>query len=111
MRVTIRAIQVAVARHYQLPLRIMTDNSVFPSHAGPRQVAMYLARHLTDKSFESIGRYFGGRDHTTVIHAVKTVERKLADDELAASVASLRSQLIPSSAAREDVASLFSVAA
>jgi chromosomal replication initiator protein len=46
----------------------------------PRQVSMYLARRLTDLSLEQIGAYFGGRDHSTVLHACRKVERALADD-------------------------------
>lgn len=112
MRVTIRAIQVAVARHYQLPLRIMTDNSVFPSHTGPRQVAMYLARHLTTQSYERIGRHFGGRDHTTVRHAFLKVERNIeTDTDLAEIVERLRSQLIHNSTLAANVALSFQEAA
>jgi chromosomal replication initiator protein len=62
--------------------------------ARPRQVAMYLARELTPMSLPCIGRLFGKRDHTTVIHAIKTVERLIATDtEFAADVAVLREEL------------------
>jgi chromosomal replication initiator protein len=47
----------------------------------PRQIAMYLARELTSLSLPDIGRYFGGRDHTTVIHACRKVERTQATDK------------------------------
>ncbi len=47
--------------------------------ARPRMLAMYLARVLTSASYPEIGRHFGGRHHATVIHAVQTVERKIAD--------------------------------
>jgi chromosomal replication initiator protein len=46
----------------------------------PRQVGMYLARQLTDLSLEQIGAYFGGRDHSTVLHACRKVEQALAED-------------------------------
>jgi len=46
----------------------------------PRQVGMYLARRLTPLSLEQIGAYFGGRDHSTVLHACRKVERALAED-------------------------------
>ena len=49
--------------------------------ARPRQVAMYLAKQLTPRSLPEIGRKFGGRDHTTVIHAIKKVEELLAADK------------------------------
>ena len=48
--------------------------------ARPRQVAMYLAKMLTARSLPEIGRKFGGRDHTTVMHAVRKVEELIADD-------------------------------
>ena len=48
--------------------------------ARPRQVAMYLAKQLTARSLPEIGRKFGGRDHTTVMHAVRKVEELIADD-------------------------------
>ena len=43
----------------------------------PRQIAMYLCKHLTDSSLKTIGLHFGGRDHTTVIHAQQTIEEKI----------------------------------
>src|SRR5207237_6987493 len=46
----------------------------------PRQVSMYLARRLTDLSLEQIGAYFGGRDHSTVLHACRKVEQAVTDD-------------------------------
>ncbi|MCY4504938.1 MAG: chromosomal replication initiator protein DnaA, partial [Hyphomicrobiales bacterium] len=49
--------------------------------ARPRQVAMYLSKQLTRRSLPDIGRKFGGRDHTTVIHAVKRIENLRADDK------------------------------
>ena len=50
------------------------------SIARPRQVAMYLAKSITTRSLPEIGRKFGGRDHTTVIHAIKTIEEIMAND-------------------------------
>src|SRR3546814_7947784 len=59
--------------------------------ARPRQVAMYLAKELTPRSYPEIGRRFGGRDHSTVIHAVRTVEAlRVADSELDAEIAAIR---------------------
>jgi chromosomal replication initiator protein len=49
--------------------------------ARPRQVAMFLAKQLTQRSLPEIGRKFGGRDHTTVLHAVKKVEELMANDQ------------------------------
>ena len=60
----------------------------------PRQIAMYLSKALTPRSLPEIGRRFGGRDHTTVIHAVKQIERlRAADSELDADIRLLTRQL------------------
>ena len=62
--------------------------------ARPRQIAMYLAKRLTPRSLPEIGRRFGGRDHTTVIHAVKQIERLRGEDaDLDADVRTLIRQL------------------
>jgi len=62
--------------------------------ARPRQVAMYLAKQLTPRSLPEIGRRFGGRDHTTVIHAVRRIEKlRQTDAELDADVRLLIRQL------------------
>ena len=62
--------------------------------ARPRQIAMYLAKQLTPRSLPEIGRRFGGRDHTTVIHAVRQIEKlRMADAELDADVRLLLRQL------------------
>ena len=62
--------------------------------ALPRQIAMYLARQLTKHSLQEIGDAFGGRDHGTVIHACKTVENMMEqDDSVRGSVEFLRAQL------------------
>ena len=46
----------------------------------PRQIAMFLSKHLTTSSLPAIGRYFGGRDHTTVMHAISAIEKLMARD-------------------------------
>ena len=62
--------------------------------ARPRQVAMYLAKTLTSLSYPEIGRQFGGRDHTTVMHAVRSIEGLVATDQgIAEDVSLLRSLL------------------
>jgi chromosomal replication initiator protein len=62
--------------------------------ARPRQVAMYLSKTLTSKSLPEIGRGFGGRDHTTVIHAVKKIEElRATDPQLAEDIELLRRML------------------
>ena len=72
-RVTIEEIQRKVAERYNIRVSEMTSKRRERSVARPRQIAMFLAKHLTTKSLPDIGRAFD-RDHTTVIHAVKTIE-------------------------------------
>lgn len=79
-RLTIAEIQTAVAYFYHIPPREMTSARRARSIAYPRQVAMYLARTMTPKSYPHIGRLFGNRDHTTVLHAVRAVEKRCAND-------------------------------
>jgi chromosomal replication initiator protein len=64
--------------------------------ARPRQVAMYLAKTLTSFSYPEIGRQFGGRDHTTVMHAVRTIESLVSSDKRIAEDVQLLRSLIAS---------------
>ena len=73
-RVTIEEIQKRVAEHYNIRLGEMYSARRARAIARPRQVAMYLAKQLTARSLPEIGRKFGGRDHTTVMHAVRKVD-------------------------------------
>ncbi|MEZ5648684.1 MAG: chromosomal replication initiator protein DnaA [Alphaproteobacteria bacterium] len=73
-RVTIEEIQKRVAEHYNIRLSDMHSARRARAVARPRQVAMYLAKQLTARSLPEIGRKFGGRDHTTVMHAVRKIE-------------------------------------
>ncbi len=79
-RVTIDEIQKAVAEHFTIKMAEMTSSRRARIVARPRQVAMYLAKQLTSRSLPEIGRKFGGRDHTTVMHAVKRIEELIASD-------------------------------
>jgi chromosomal replication initiator protein len=79
-RVTIDEIQRKVAEHYNMRVADMHSDRRARTVARPRQVAMFLAKQLTQRSLPEIGRKFGGRDHTTVIHAVKKVEELMAVD-------------------------------
>ena len=63
-----------MAEHFNIRLADMHSARRSRSVARPRQVAMYLAKQLTSRSLPEIGRKFGGRDHTTVMHAVKKVD-------------------------------------
>jgi chromosomal replication initiator protein len=73
-QITIEDIQKQVANHYNVKVSDMHSARRSRTVARPRQVAMYLAKKLTSKSLPEIGRRFGGKDHTTVIHAVKRIE-------------------------------------
>lgn len=72
--ITIEDIQKQVASHYNVKVSDMHSARRSRTVARPRQVAMYLAKKLTNKSLPEIGRRFGGKDHTTVMHAVKRIE-------------------------------------
>ncbi|MCH7486421.1 MAG: chromosomal replication initiator protein DnaA [Proteobacteria bacterium] len=73
-RITIDEIQKSVAAHFNIRISDMHSARRARSVARPRQVAMYLAKQLTTRSLPEIGRKFGGRDHTTVMHAVRKVD-------------------------------------
>ena len=93
-RVTIEEIQKQVANHFNIRLSDMHSARRARSVARPRQVAMYLAKQLTARSLPEIGRKFGGRDHTTVMHAVKKVdELKGLDSGFAEDIVLLRRML------------------
>lgn len=79
-RVTIDEIQKAVVEHYAIRMADMTSARRSRAVARPRQVAMYLAKQLTPRSLPEIGKKFGGRDHTTVMHAVRQIERLSTED-------------------------------
>ncbi|HYH22932.1 MAG TPA: chromosomal replication initiator protein DnaA [Azospirillum sp.] len=79
-RVTIDEIQKRVAEHFNIRVADMHSARRARAVARPRQVAMYLAKQLTARSLPEIGRKFGGRDHTTVMHAVRKVEELRASD-------------------------------
>jgi chromosomal replication initiator protein len=88
-------IQDAVTKYYHVRLSDLQSKKRHKSIAFPRQVCMFLARKHTRYSLEGIGGYFGGRDHTTVLHAVRTVEDDAkADAEIAGQLLHLENQLI-----------------
>jgi hypothetical protein len=87
-------IQHAVSAYYDLHPSTMVSQRRGYAIAHPRQVAMYLASELTPKSLPAIGRCFGGRDHTTVIHAIRAVRRRIeTDPAIATDVEVLRERL------------------
>ena len=80
-RVSIEEIQKRVAAHFSIRISDMHSARRSRAIARPRQIAMYLSKQLTTRSLPEIGRKFGGRDHTTVIHAVRKIEELRAADE------------------------------
>lgn len=80
-RVTIEEIQKKVAEHFNIRVADMHSARRARSVARPRQIAMYLSKQLTSRSLPEIGRKFGGRDHTTVMHAVKKVGELTQSDQ------------------------------
>ncbi len=93
-RLNIEGIQKRVADHYQIRHSDMTSKRRPNAIAFPRQIAMYLSRQLTRHSLQEIGDAFGGRDHGTVIHAIKTVDNMMeTDDSVRGSVDFLKAQL------------------
>ncbi len=93
-RVTIEEIQRAVVEHYGIRMADMSSSRRARAVARPRQVAMYLAKQLTTRSLPEIGKRFGNRDHTTVMHAIRQIERLREEDRsLADDVEALRRRL------------------
>lgn len=90
-KVRIEDIQRVVAQHFNVPRNEMLSNRRTRTVVRPRQIAMYLSKIMTPRSLPEIGRRFGGRDHTTVLHAVRKVEQmKTADTNLSKELELLR---------------------
>ena len=90
-RIRIEDIQRVVAKHYNVTRADLLSNRRTRSVVHPRQIAMYLAKTMTPRSLPEIGRRFGGRDHTTVLHAVRKIEGLVtADAALAEEIETLR---------------------
>ena len=73
-QITVENIQKTVADYFKIKVADLFSKKRSRQIARPRQVAMWLSREVTSHSFPEIGDAFGGRDHTTVIHAVKTID-------------------------------------
>ena len=93
-RVRIEDIQKVVARHYNVSKNDLLSNRRTRIIVRPRQIAMYLSKILTPRSLPEIGRRFGGRDHTTVLHAVRKIESMLKEDNKLAQEIELLKRLI-----------------
>jgi len=93
--ITVDKIQNIVSNFFNIPLAEMLSQRRSRPLARPRQIAMYLAKKMTTRSLPEIGRRFANRDHTTVIHAVKTITRlSEKDDEMKKNIEQLRSLLL-----------------
>ena len=93
-RIRIEEIQRVVARHYNVSKQDLLSNRRTRTIVKPRQVAMYLAKMMTPRSLPEIGRRFGGRDHTTVLHAVRKIEDMVGADQQLAKELELLKRLI-----------------
>lgn len=93
-KVTVEEIQRKVSEHYNIRLAEMIGPKRVRTFARPRQVAMYLAKTMTNRSLPEIGRRFGGRDHTTVMHGVRRIEElQVSDHQIADDIELLRRAL------------------
>ncbi|WP_282078166.1 chromosomal replication initiator protein DnaA [Epibacterium ulvae] len=93
-KITVEEIQRKVSEHYNIRMSDIIGPKRLRSYARPRQVAMYLCKQLTSRSLPEIGRRFGGRDHTTVMHGVKRIEElRTVDGQIAEDVEMLRRTL------------------
>ena len=95
-RITIDEIQKKVSSYYNIKLDDLISSRRIRTFARPRQVAMYLSKKLTTRSLPEIGRKFGGRDHTTVIHAVKKIDELKEHDSKFDEDVNLITQMITS---------------
>ena len=87
-------IEEIVAARYHIRITDLKSRRRSKTLVHPRQIAMYLCRELTDSSFPEIGRQFGGKDHTTIIHGCRQIAKALeADTDLRATIESLKSQI------------------
>ena len=93
-KVTVEEIQRKVSEHYNIRLSDMIGPKRVRNYARPRQIAMYLAKKMTSRSLPEIGRRFGGRDHTTVMHGVRRIEELMSlDSQIADDLELLRRAL------------------
>lgn len=97
-RITIEDIQKKVAAHFNIKVSDMHSARRSVAIARPRQIAMYLAKKLTTKSLPEIGRKFGGKDHTTVMHAVKRIDELARGDKEFADDVELLMRMLQSAA-------------
>ncbi len=93
-RITVDEIQKTVADHFSLKQADLLSERRTRAVARPRQIAMWLCKQHTTRSYPDIGRRFGGRDHTTVLHGVRKIEELMGlDDQIARDVETLTRKL------------------
>ena len=78
--ITIEKIQKTVAEHFQIKISELKSQKRLKNLVLPRQISMYICRKLTDLSYPEIGTKFGGKDHSTIIHAIKKIDKKIEED-------------------------------
>ena len=94
-KVTVEAIQSASCKYFKINKNEMLSSRRSRYLVRPRQVAIYLTKMLTSKSLPEIGRYFANRDHTTVIHSVKTIEKlKEKDSDISISIDNIKNEVL-----------------
>jgi chromosomal replication initiator protein len=93
-RLTVKRIQQVAADYYEIPVEWLRMRECGPHARQIRQTVMYVARHMTGMSYPELARRFGGLDHTTVIHAVNAVGKRLArSEDLAEDIAAIRREV------------------
>ncbi len=91
---SVAKVKSIVADHYGISEIDMVTERQDRASCRPRQVAMFLCKRLTTQSLPAIGRRFGGRDHTTIMHGIKVIERlRLIDADIAADIEALTDRL------------------
>ena len=91
---TIEEIQKTVAAHFNIKVSDLKSPKRLKALVLPRQIAMYLSRNLTSASYPEIGERFGGKDHSTIIHAIKKIEKMIEDDfQLRSTITTLKNAL------------------
>ncbi len=94
---TIEDIQKKVSNHFNIKISEIKSSKRVKNLVIPRQIAMYLCRQLTSCSYPEIGDHFGGKDHSTVIHAIKKIEKNIENDSyLRSTIKTIKNTLLPS---------------
>jgi chromosomal replication initiator protein len=93
--ISVEAIQKTVASHYNIRVSDLKSSKRLKALVLPRQIAMYLSRSLTSCSYPELGEKFGGKDHSTIIHAIKKIEKQMEDDfQLRSSINTIKNAII-----------------